>query len=152
MLSNFPKTTSEHWRKTPGTQKGSPFSSKGDRTKYKSQKETQELGTETSPGEGVVKGEKFPNIRKPSHQWVCGEFWNLRGQHKVKERKKVNSLSCVRHFATLWTVAYQGPLSMGFSRQEYGVGCHCLLQGIFPTQGLNPGLPHCGQMLYPLSH
>ena len=32
------------------------------------------------------------------------------------------------------------------------VGCHALLQGIFPTQGSNPGLPHCGQMLYPLSH
>ena len=29
MLSNFHKTTSEHWRRTPGTQKGSPFSSKG---------------------------------------------------------------------------------------------------------------------------
>ena len=30
--------------------------------------------------------------------------------------------------------------------------CHFLLQGIFPTQGSNPGLPHCGQMLYRLSH
>ena len=29
------------------------------------------------------------------------------------------------------------PPSMGFSRQEYGVGCHALLQGIFPTQGSN---------------
>ena len=29
-----------------------------------------------------------------------------------------------------------------------GVGCHALLQGIFPTQGSNPGLPHCGQILY----
>ena len=29
---------------------------------------------------------------------------------------------------------------MGLSRQEYGVGCHFLLQGIFPTQGLNPHL------------
>ena len=28
-----------------------------------------------------------------------------------------------------------------------GVGCHVLLQGIFPTQGLNPGLPHCRQIL-----
>ena len=27
-----------------------------------------------------------------------------------------------------------------------------LLQGIFPTQGLNPGLPHCGRTLYHLSH
>ena len=32
------------------------------------------------------------------------------------------------------------------------MGCHFLLQGIFPTQELNPGLPHCRQMLYPLSH
>ena len=33
-----------------------------------------------------------------------------------------------------------------------GVGCHFLLQGIFPTQGLNPGLLHCRQTLYRLSH
>ena len=33
-----------------------------------------------------------------------------------------------------------------------GVGCHALLQGIFPTQGLNPGLPHCKWILYHLSH
>ena len=32
-----------------------------------------------------------------------------------------------------------------------GVGCHFLLQGIFPTQGSNPGLPHCKQILYCLS-
>ena len=33
-----------------------------------------------------------------------------------------------------------------------GVGCHALLQRIFPTQGSNPGLPHCRQILYQLSH
>ena len=33
-----------------------------------------------------------------------------------------------------------------------GVGCHALLHGIFPTQGSNPGLPHCRQILYQLSH
>ena len=33
-----------------------------------------------------------------------------------------------------------------------GVGCHFLLQGIFPTQGSNPGLPHSRQMLYHLRH
>ena len=32
-----------------------------------------------------------------------------------------------------------------------GVGCHALLQGIFPTQGLKPGLPHCRRILYCLS-
>ena len=33
-----------------------------------------------------------------------------------------------------------------------GVGCHALIQGIFPTQGSNPGLLHCRQILYHLSH
>ena len=32
------------------------------------------------------------------------------------------------------------------------MGCNVLLQGIFPTQGLNPGLLHCRQMLYHVSH
>jgi len=34
-----------------------------------------------------------------------------------------------------------------FPGKSTGVGCHFLLQGIFPTQGSNPGLPHCRQML-----
>ena len=33
-----------------------------------------------------------------------------------------------------------------------GVGCHALLQGIFLTQESNPGLPHCGQIIYHLSY
>ena len=33
-----------------------------------------------------------------------------------------------------------------------GVGCHALLRGIFPTQALKPGLPHCRWILYHLSH
>ena len=36
--------------------------------------------------------------------------------------------------------------------QNTGVGSCSLLQGIFPTQGSNPGLPHCRQILYQLSH
>ena len=36
--------------------------------------------------------------------------------------------------------------------QNTGVGSLSLLQGIFPTQGLNPGLPHCRQILYQVSH
>ena len=35
--------------------------------------------------------------------------------------------------------------------QNTGVVCHFLLQGIFPTKGLNPGLLHCRQILYQLS-
>ena len=39
-----------------------------------------------------------------------------------------------------------------FPGKSTGVGCHCLLQEIFPTQGLNLGLPRCRQTLYHLSH
>ena len=44
--------------------------------------------------------------------------------------------------ATSWMIAHQAPLSMGFSRQDTGVGCCALLQGILPTQGLSPHLLH----------
>ena len=39
-----------------------------------------------------------------------------------------------------------------FPGRSTGVGCHFLLHRIFPTQGSNPGLPHCRQTLYCLSH
>ena len=45
--------------------------------------------------------------------------------------------------ATPWTVACQSPLSMDFPGKNTVVGCHFLLQRIFPTQGLNLGLLHC---------
>ena len=41
---------------------------------------------------------------------------------------------------------------MGFSRQEYWSGLPFPSPGVFPTQGLNPGLLHCRQTLYCLSH
>ena len=49
-------------------------------------------------------------------------------------------LSFVWLFVTLWTIDCQAPLSTGFFRQQYRVGCHALLQGIFPTQELKPHL------------
>ena len=39
-----------------------------------------------------------------------------------------------------------------FLGKNTGVGCHFFLQGIFQTQGLNPGLLHCRQTVYHLSH
>ena len=40
-----------------------------------------------------MKGEKFPNTRKPSHQRACGEFWNLGGQHNREGKKKKRTQS-----------------------------------------------------------
>jgi len=72
-------------------------------------------------------------------------FKKIRDTKGIFHASEVKSLGHVQLFATLWTVACQAPLSMGFS-------CHFLLQGIFPMQGSNPGLLHCRQMLYTLSH
>ena len=60
---------------------------------------------------------------------------------QISERKKVKSLSRVRFFATLWTVAYQAPLSMGFSRQEYWSGLPLPSPGDLPNPGMEPGSP-----------
>ena len=69
----------------------------------------------------------FPNstdiLYKLIRNWQAAVQWS-----EVKLRSRVQL------FATLWTVARQAPLSMGFSRQEYWSGCLFLLQGIFPTQ------------------
>ena len=56
-------------------------------------------------------------------EWVAFSFSNA-----WKWKVKVKWLSRVRLLATPWTAAHQAPPSMGFSRQEYWSGCHCLLR------------------------
>ena len=66
---------------------------------------------------------------------------------------KVKSFSRVRLFVTPWTVACTRLLCpWDFPGKNTGVGCDCLLQGIFPTQKSNADLLPCRQTLYPLSH
>ena len=63
------------------------------------------------------------------------------------------SLSCVWLFVTPWTVSQPGSSVHGDSPgKNTRVGCTSLLQEIFLTQGLNPNLLHCRQILYHLSH
>ena len=50
----------------------------------------------------------------------------------------LSCFSCVWLFATLWTVAHQAPLSMGFSRQEYWSGLPCSSLGDLPDPGIKP--------------
>ena len=56
----------------------------------------------------------------------------------------VKSLSCVWLFETPWTVVYQAPLFVGFSRQEYWSGLPFPSPGDLP----NPGIPHWRQTFY----
>ena len=60
---------------------------------------------------------------------------------------KSESSSVMSDSATLWIMQ-----SVEFSRSEYWSGSLSFLQGIFPAQGSNPGLPHCRWVLYQLSH
>ena len=74
---------------------------------------------------------------------------------QVKRCVCAQLLSPVRLFASPWTVAHQAALSMEFSRQEYGLGCHFLLQG--SSQPRDQIWVSCiswtGRwILYPLSH
>ena len=72
-------------------------------------------------------------------EWVTISF--SRGSSWPRDRTRVSCIG-VRHF-NLWATR---------EAQNTGVGSLALLQGIFPTQGSNPGLPHCRQILYQLSH
>ena len=83
---------------------------------------------------------------------MVGTLTVLRPPRYEKVKVKVKPLSRVRLFATPWTVAYRAPPATEFSRQEYWSRLPFPSPGIFPTQGMNPGLPHCRQMLYILSH
>ena len=69
-----------------------------------------------------------------------------------KESEKWSRSVVSRLVATRWTVAYQALPSMGFSRPEYWSGMLFPSPGDLPDSGSEPGLPHCRQMLYHLSH
>ena len=69
--------------------------------------------------------------------------------HVSKPQKWEWKWSRVWLFATPWTVLVLACTAPGKST---GVGCHFLLQRIFLTHGSNPGLPHCRQTPYHLSH
>ena len=83
--------------------------------------------------------------------WIPSLFtWNY---HSIVNQLWV--LSCFSHvwlFATLWTVASQAPLSMGFSRQEYRSGLLCPTPGDLPDSGIQPGSPTLQADSLPLSY
>ena len=67
----------------------------------------------------------WPHRQKPtrlSHPWDSPGKNTGVGCHFLLQCVKVKSLSCLRLFTTPWTAAYQAPLSLGFSRQEYWGG------------------------------
>ena len=88
-----------------------------------------------------------------SNLWtvISCRMWNGGMAQQTGNQCVCKSLSHVWLFATPCTVARQAPLSMDSPDKNTGMGSHSLLPGIFPTQGLNPCLLHCKQILYNLS-
>ena len=75
---------------------------------------------------------------------VCASFkmWSVElGELNQYGGSEVKSLSCVRLFATPWTIAYQAPPSMGFFRQEYWSGLPFSSPEDLPNPGIEPGSP-----------
>ena len=103
-------------------------------------------------------GEK---VKKHTHTLIEGwrQIWQgklrkvLPGTIQPQAPSCGGSCSVMSDSETACTVAYWTSLSMEFSRQEYwSILLHSLLQGIFPTQGSNPCLLHCRQILYHSTH
>ena len=67
----------------------------------------------------------------PIGRWVsvCQDPWAI-GFKQYSSTQVWKSLNCIQLFATPWTIVYQAPLSMAFSRPEYWSGSCSLLQGI----------------------
>ena len=64
---------------------------------------------------GILQARTLKRVAIPfSNAWK----WKVKGKSLIR----------VLLLATPWTIAYQAPPSMGFSRQEYWTGCHCLLR------------------------
>ena len=99
------------------------------------------------------------------HLRTTSQFFNLVQPRKIRRwivhiripktllkviKGKWKSLSRVLLFATPWTVACQFLCPWNSPGKNTGLGCHSLLQGIFPTQWLISGLPHGRQILYQL--
>ena len=86
-----------------------------------------------------------PHRRQPTrllHPWDSPGKYTGVGCHFLLQCMKVKSESEVAQSCP----TLRDPMDC----KNTGVGCHFLLQGIFPTQGSNLGLPHCGQTLYHL--
>ena len=104
----------------------------------------------------IAAGKAFEIIQHPSiiktlqKMGIEGTYINiLKGLY---DKVKVKLLSHVQLFEIPWSLAYQVSPSMGFSRQEYWIGLLFPSPRDLPNPGIEPGLLHCRQTLYPLRH
>ena len=107
-------------------------------------KSLQSCLTLCDPIDSSPPGSPVPGILQArTLEWVSISFSNA-----WKWKVKVKSLSHVRLLATPWTAAYQAPLSMGFSRQEYWSGVPLTVQ-IYAASSLSHSICTLGHQVSP---
>ena len=82
---------------------------------------------------------------------ICGKAW----RQKTEQQQKSHEREYESEHRSIVSDSLRPPglrSPWNSPGQKTGVGSRSLFQGIFPTQGLNPGLPHCRRILYQLSH
>ena len=107
-----------------------------------------------------------PVLQSPGPQWLSPRSYSLvlhKRSHCIEKATHHSRISPERKWKWSCSVMSNSLRPHGlqptrllhpwnFPGKNTGVVCHFLLQGIFLTQESNPGLPHCRQMLYHLSH
>ena len=93
-----------------------------------------------SGGDPLYQVEAFTELARRIKEETGKSIWCYTG-FTYEQVLEVKSLSRVQLFATPWTVAYQAPLSMGFSRQEHWSGLPFPSPGDLPDPGIEPGSP-----------
>ena len=90
----------------------------------------------------------YKEIDKFHQDLKCLQYIHVLNYHTVY--LKLESESCSIMSNSLWPHGLYSPWNSPV--QNTAAGSLSLLQGMLPTQGLNPGLPYCGQILHQLSH
>ena len=91
----------------------------------------------------VMQGTRFPSLVRELRSHVLWDNQAAHRNYRVPNNRSFVSDS-LRPYG-LQPARFLHP--WGYPGKNTGVSCHFLLQGIFPTQGLNPSLPHCRQTL-----
>ena len=102
----------------------------------------------------MVFGETMcPGLVLSPQGFDCG--WNIGGVINILINVFIVCLvtqSCLTLSSTMYCSTPGSSIHGDSPGKSAGVDCHALLQGIFSTQGSNPDLPHCRQILYHLGH
>ena len=99
------------------------------------------------PSMGFARQEYWSGVPLPSPRFFTTRYWIYCFLCYIAT---CDCESCLVVSNSLWPHGLYSPWNS--PGQNTGVGSHSLLQRMFPTQGWNPGLPHCRQILYQLRH